>query len=57
MKVLLAGINAKYIHSNLGIYSLRAYAWEALKDKAPLIELGEYTINHSRETILTRDLV
>ena len=52
MKVLLAGINAKYIHSNLGIYSLRAYAREALKDKAPLIELGEYTINHSRETIL-----
>ncbi len=52
MKVLLVGINAKYIHSNLGIYSLKSYAKMALGDAAPQIELGEYTINHSRETIL-----
>ena len=26
MKVLLTAINAKYIHSNLAVYSLRAYA-------------------------------
>ena len=52
MKVLLVGINAKYIHSNLAIYSLRAYARRALGDNAPDIELGEYTINHLRETIL-----
>ncbi len=30
MKYLLAAINAKYIHSNLGIYSLRKYAMEKL---------------------------
>ena len=52
MKVLLVGINAKYIHSSLAIYSLRAYARRALGDNAPDIELGEYTINHLRETIL-----
>ena len=28
MKYLLAAINAKYIHSNLGIYSLKKYAEE-----------------------------
>ena len=26
MKFLLAAVNAKYIHSNLGIYSLKKYA-------------------------------
>ncbi len=26
MKILLAAVNAKYIHSNLAIYSLKAYA-------------------------------
>ena len=26
MKVLLVAINAKYIHSNLAVYSLKAYA-------------------------------
>ena len=26
MKILLAAINAKYIHSNPAVYSLRAYA-------------------------------
>ena len=52
MKVLLVGINAKYIHSSLAIYSLRAYARRALGDSAPDIELGEYAVNHLRETIL-----
>ena len=28
MKFLLVGINAKYIHSNPAIYSLKAYAGE-----------------------------
>ena len=28
MKILLAAINAKYIHSNLAVYSLQAYARE-----------------------------
>ena len=30
MKVLLAAVNAKYIHSNLGIYSLKAYGEKML---------------------------
>lgn len=49
MKFLLAAFNAKYIHSNPAIYSLKAYAGEKY---APYIELGEYTINHSLSQIL-----
>lgn len=56
MKYLLAAINAKYIHSNLGVYCLRAYAEERLKSLdqglTPVIEIGEYTINHPMEHIL-----
>ena len=48
MKFLLVAINAKYIHSNLAVYSLRACAGERRR----LVELGEYTINHLREEIL-----
>ena len=33
MKFLLAAVNAKYIHSNLGIYSLNKYAQEKLEGK------------------------
>lgn len=32
MKFLLAAINAKYIHSNLGVYSLKAYADQWLEE-------------------------
>lgn len=49
MKILLIAINAKYIHSNPAVYSLRAYAGERL---APYIEITEYTINNKREEIL-----
>ena len=49
MKFLLAALNAKYIHSNPAIYSLKAYAGEKY---APYIELGEYTINQSISEIL-----
>ena len=49
MKFLLAAFNAKYIHSNPAVYSLRAYAGERY---APYIEIGEYTINHSLDSIL-----
>lgn len=48
MKVLLVGVNAKYIHSNPAIYGLKAYAKEYGKD----VEIAEYTINHRLETIL-----
>lgn len=43
MKFLLVAINAKYIHSNLGIYSLKAYAEKELrkKKKAALAGTGK----------------
>ena len=50
MKFLLAAINAKYIHSNPGVYSLRAFA--RTKIPGADIEIGEYTINHQMDLIL-----
>ena len=50
MKFLLAAINAKYIHSNPGVYSLRAFA--QTKVPGADIEIGEYTINHQMDLIL-----
>lgn len=47
---MLAAINAKYIHSNPGVYSLRTYA--CAKVPGADIEIGEYTINHQMEHIL-----
>ena len=52
MKFLLVAINAKYIHSNLGVYSLKAYGGQEAKGLGQEIEIGEYTINHSRQLIL-----
>ncbi len=49
MKFLLVALNAKYIHSNPALYSLRAYAGESLQEH---VEIGEYTINHSFTEIL-----
>lgn len=49
MKFLLAAVNAKYIHSNLAVYSLRAYAGPVYADQ---IEVAEYTINQQEEQIL-----
>ena len=46
MKILLTAINAKYIHSNLAVYSLKAYS----QDEG--VELAEYTINQRSEDIL-----
>ena len=46
MKILLAAVNAKYIHSNLAVYSLKAYAED------PAVEIGEYTINQQKDDIL-----
>lgn len=48
MKLLLVAINAKYIHSNPAVYSLRAYAGEFGEH----ISLAEYTINQSIEVML-----
>ena len=47
MKVLLTAINAKYIHSNLAVYSLRAYAGKY----AQQTEIAEYTINQTMDDI------
>lgn len=48
MKIFLTAINAKYIHSNLAVYSLRAYA----KDYQEQMAIGEYTINNRVDYIL-----
>ena len=48
MNILLTAINAKYIHSNLAVYSLQAYARKYGQE----INLAEYTINHRTEYIL-----
>lgn len=48
MKYLLAAINAKYIHSNLAVYDLKAYA----KEYQNQIEIAEYTINQKPDEIL-----
>lgn len=51
MKALLVALNAKYIHSNLGIYCLYAYS---LKHgvSAGELEMAEYTINQNMQEIL-----
>lgn len=49
--ILLVGINAKYIHSNLGIYCIEAYANEHGIGKDEL-KLCEYTINQNEAAIL-----
>ena len=51
MRFLLCGINAKYIHSNLAIFSLKAYADRKKIPRAEII-LKEYTINNYVEDIL-----
>lgn len=52
MKFLLAAVNAKYIHSNLGIYSLKACADDRMAGEPVEVELAEYTINHQPEQVL-----
>ncbi len=48
MNILLAAINAKYIHSNLAVYSLRAYARKYIEET----KIAEYTINQPVDEIL-----
>ena len=47
MKVLLAAVNAKYIHSNLAVHSLKAYARTYTEE----IEVAEYTINQTFDAV------
>jgi len=48
MNIILTAINAKYIHSNLAVYSLRAYA-KPYRDE---ITIAEYTINQQTNEIM-----
>ena len=48
MKLLLTAINAKYIHSNLAVYSLKAAAG-VYKEQ---VEIAEFTINNQADYIL-----
>ncbi len=49
MKFLLTAVNAKYIHSNPAVYSLRGYVGEELSKH---VEIAEYTINQGIGDIL-----
>ena len=49
MNILLVGINAKYIHSNLAIRYLQRYLENSTAYHA---EIAEYTINHRIDTIM-----
>ena len=48
MKILLAACNAKYIHSNLAVYDLKAYSSDYDKE----VLLREYTINQPKDEML-----
>ncbi len=48
MKILLTAINAKYIHSNLAVYSLKA----AAEEYQDMVEIAEFTINNQPDYIL-----
>ena len=48
MKLLLTAINAKYIHSNLAVYSLKAAAG-VYKEQ---VEIAEFTINNQADYVL-----
>ena len=50
MKFLLVAVNAKYIHSNPAVYSLKGYAGEEYGKE---IDIAEYTINNRMEDILS----
>lgn len=50
MKFLLVAVNAKYIHSNPGVYSLKKCADQVFPSACT--EIAEYTINHSMDQVL-----
>ncbi len=63
MKIVLAALNAKYVHSNLAVYDIEAYARKQLHNggndgkevvlqEMPEIVVREYTINHNLNQIL-----
>lgn len=50
VNIFLAAVNAKYIHSNLAVYSMRAYA----KAQGIRTDLEEFTINQQKDEILKK---
>ena len=56
MKILLTAINAKYIHSNLAVHSLKAYAQSYCVPREGSLPLStdtaEYTINQQPDELL-----
>lgn len=52
MRILLVAINAKYIHSNPAVYSLKQYADKLADGRDIDIQIGEYTINNRIEDII-----
>lgn len=48
MKILLIAVDAKYIHTNLAVHSLKAFS-DKYKD---YIHIAQYSINHTKEEIL-----
>ncbi|MDD6400115.1 MAG: DUF4080 domain-containing protein [Lachnospiraceae bacterium] len=54
MKYLLVAINAKYIHSNPAVYSLKEYAIANIPENVDYeLKVCEYTINNQIDDILT----
>lgn len=53
MKLLLCAVNAKYIHSNLAVYSLEAYSRKAAREAGWEVKIKEYTINHYEDDIFS----
>lgn len=54
-KILLIAINAKYIHSNLAVYDLKAYAEKFMSENARaniIVQYREFTINQMADQIL-----
>lgn len=51
MNILLVAINAKYIHSNLAVYSLKSFVDKEYQNH---VSYSEYTINEEKDNILAR---
>ena len=54
-KILLAAVNASYVHSNPAVYALRRSAYAFAENSSsvfPQIDIAEYTINDRYEDIL-----
>lgn len=47
-RIVLVALNAKYIHSNLAVFSLRAFAAE----RGIPVEIREFTINQTKDEIM-----